>query len=265
MDIAEAATPRPPLKWAGGKRWLVPRLKGLWMGHEHRRLVEPFVGGASIALGLKPATALLSDVNAPLVNFYRWLQRGLVIKISTASDEDSYYKQRNRFNSLIGTPAENSKLAAMLFYYLNRNCFNGLCRFNRNGKFNTPHGRYKHPRVLRDLTSYRHAMRGWKFRQGDFETIKLLKSDFVYADPPYDQAFSDYAKREFTWEDQKRLANWLSKHNGPAIISNAATPRVIKIYEAAGFDCSTVLSGPRMISANGDRKPVREVLAVKNL
>ena len=67
---------RPPLKWAGGKRWLVPHVRRLWHGHERRRLVEPFCGGLAVALGLRPRRALLNDVNPHLVGFYRQLARG---------------------------------------------------------------------------------------------------------------------------------------------------------------------------------------------
>jgi DNA adenine methylase len=70
----------PPLKWAGGKRWLIPRIRDLWKEHEHRRLVEPFCGGMAVTLGLKPHRALLNDVNPHLINFYRWIQRGLDLR-----------------------------------------------------------------------------------------------------------------------------------------------------------------------------------------
>ena len=91
----------PPLKWAGGKRWLVPELQELWTPYAHRRLVEPFVGGMAVALGLAPDSALLNDVNEHLVNFYHWLQRGLIVEMAMANDEDTYYRHRQRFNDLI--------------------------------------------------------------------------------------------------------------------------------------------------------------------
>ncbi|CAG0971204.1 partial Modification methylase DpnIIA, partial [Anaerolineae bacterium] len=72
---------KPPLKWAGGKRWLVPRLQLLWEVHlkqyPEARLVEPFCGGLAVTLGLQPERALLNDINPHLINFYRWLQKGL--------------------------------------------------------------------------------------------------------------------------------------------------------------------------------------------
>src|SRR4029079_11608674 len=78
---------RPPLKWAGGKRWQVSHLGPLWSAHTHRRLVEPFCGGLAVALGLHPARALLNDANPHLINFYRWLQRGFVAEIEMANEE----------------------------------------------------------------------------------------------------------------------------------------------------------------------------------
>jgi DNA adenine methylase len=85
MPVARSAAPRPslkpPLKWAGGKRWQVPHLRPLWQPHAHRRLVEPFCGGLAVALGLLPSRALLNDANPHLINFYRWLQKGLRIDV----------------------------------------------------------------------------------------------------------------------------------------------------------------------------------------
>ena len=76
---------KPPLKWAGGKRWLVPTLRDRWRDHAHRVLVEPFVGGMAVALGLRPGEALLNDINRHLINFYLWLRRGLVSGVATFS------------------------------------------------------------------------------------------------------------------------------------------------------------------------------------
>src|ERR1700675_134123 len=72
---------KPPLKWAGGKRWLVPHLRPIWENHTDRRLVEPFSGGLAVTLGLRPEQALLNDINPHLINFYHWLRKGLQIEI----------------------------------------------------------------------------------------------------------------------------------------------------------------------------------------
>src|SRR5262252_3262025 len=99
--IERPAALRPPLKWAGGKRWQVPHLGALWKPHAHRRLVEPFCGGLAVAMGLVPGRALLNDANPHLINFYSWLQRGLRIEIAMQNDERLFYQHRRRFNALL--------------------------------------------------------------------------------------------------------------------------------------------------------------------
>ncbi len=81
---------KPPLKWAGGKRWLVSHLRQMYLPHRHRRLVEPFCGGLAVTLGLLPEKALLNDINPHLINFYRWVQKGLYIQIPMANDAALY-------------------------------------------------------------------------------------------------------------------------------------------------------------------------------
>src|SRR4029453_16131118 len=171
MPLAPAADSalRPPLKWAGGKRWQVPHLRSLWKPYSRSRLVEPFCGGLAVALGLKPAQALLNDANPHLVNFYSWLQRGLHIRIPLENDEALFYRHRARFNDLLSSGEGQSEEAAALFYYLNRTGFNGLCRFNRRGLFNVPFGRYSRIGYTRDFSPYRRALAGWMFISDDVE------------------------------------------------------------------------------------------------
>lgn len=262
---ASAAPPlRPPLKWAGGKRWLVPQLRPLWQSFRDRRLVEPLCGGLAVALGLRPARALLNDLNPHTINFYRWLQRGLVIDIEMANDEALYYRHRRRFNLLIAAGNADSREAAQLFYYLNRTGYNGLCRFNRRGQYNVPFGQYAAINYRRDLTEYAEAMRDWQFSAGDFEAIDLQPDDFVYADPPYDVEFRQYSKESFDWSEQERLARWLCRHPGPVVLSNQATPRIRELYGSLGFELH-YLNAPRMISCNGDRTRAVEVVATRGL
>lgn len=255
---------RPPLKWAGGKRWLVPYLKPLWLPHRHRRLVEPFCGGLAVTLGLGPERALLNDINPHVINFFAWVKRGLKVTIPMTNDPTLYYRHRERFNELIRLGQADSEEAAQLFYYLNRTCFNGLCRFNRRGEFNVPFGRYETIRYRRDFSEYAVVFRNWEFTCGDFEALRLEPDDFVFADPPYDVEFRQYAPGGFGWDDQIRLARWLAKHPGPVVLSNQATDRVVRLYEELGFKLEFVV-GPRLISCTGDRQPSREVIATRNL
>ncbi|MBI2862620.1 MAG: Dam family site-specific DNA-(adenine-N6)-methyltransferase [Chloroflexi bacterium] len=257
-------TLRPPLKWAGGKRWQLPHIRPLWEAHAVRRLVEPFAGGLAVTIGLMPDRALVNDANPHLLNFYRWLKQGLTIDAPPQNSRVAYTRARNRFNQLLADGEDESAEAATLFYYLNRTGYNGLCRFNRQGRFNVPFGRHSNISYIRDFSEYRNTFRGWTFMNADFENVPLEKDDFVYADPPYDVDFTTYAKDGFTWEDQVRAAEWLAAHCGPVVLTNQATPRIVRLYRGLGFKLR-FLQAPRFISCNGDRTPAREVLATRNI
>jgi DNA adenine methylase len=254
----------PPLKWAGGKRWLVPHISPLWQPHRNRRYVEPFCGGLAPPLGLRPETALLNDINPHLINFYEHLQRGLELTIEMDNAEECFYRQRKRFNQLINDGQSKGTEAAQLFYYLNRTCFNGLCRFNQSGEFNVPFGTHKAITYARDFFPFRGAFKNWAFTNRDIESLEIEAGDFIYADPPYDVEFTTYSAGGFSWHDQVRTAEWLAAHRGPVVLSNQATARIVALYERLGF-AITYLDGPRRISCTGDRSAAKEVLALKGL
>ena len=266
MTATAHATPReglkPPLKWAGGKRWLVPELTSLWQQYKDRRYVEPFCGGLAGALGLIPSAALLNDLNPHLINFYIQVKRGLKLDIEMQNNERLFYRHRDRFNELIKEHQINTTEAAQLFYYLNRTCFNGLCRFNQRGEFNVPFGTYTSINYATDFYEYIPLFKQWAFSSGDISSIDLRAGDFVYADPPYDVEFTTYSAGGFSWADQVRAGEYLSKHEGPTVVSNQATDRIVALYRELGF-ALTYLDGPRRISCTGDRSTVKEVLATK--
>lgn len=255
---------KPPLKWAGGKRWLVPRLRRLWDGQENRRLVEPLCGGLAVTLALRPARAVLNDANPHAINFYRWLKKGLRITIPMRNEASLYYEHREHFNRLAREGKGRTAQAAALFYYLNRTGYNGLCRFNSEGLFNVPFGRHQRINYVSDFSAYKDVFTRWDFTAGDFQRVELEAGDFVYADPPYDVEFTQYSKLAFGWEDQVRLAEWLARHRGPVVLSNQATDRILKLYEDLGYEI-TLMQAPRMISCTGDRTPAMEVLATREL
>ncbi|HEY6233425.1 MAG TPA: Dam family site-specific DNA-(adenine-N6)-methyltransferase [Pyrinomonadaceae bacterium] len=255
---------KPPLKWAGGKRWLAPLLKSVWQPHSSRQYVEPFCGGLAVSLSLQPTRAVLNDVNPHLINFYRQLQRGLNVTIEMNNDEESFYRHRSRFNQLIGDNKSQTAEAAQLFYYLNRTCFNGLCRFNRRGEFNVPFGRHTSITYAEDFSQYPPVLKDWIFSCGDLDALKFETDAFVYADPPYDVEFTTYSAGGFDWEDQVRTAERLAQHRGPVVLSNQATPRIVKLYRQLKFKIEFV-DGPRRISCTGDRTAAREVLAMKGV
>lgn len=258
----QTTTLKPPLKWAGGKRWLIQYLQKYWKQHQDKRLVEPFCGGLSVALGLNPDRALLNDLNPALINFYQQLKQGLLIDIKLHNEETAYYRCRDEFNRLNGNSRSAIK-TAQLFYYLNRTGYNGLCRFNKKGGYNVPFGRYKTINYQTDFSHYQPVLSQWQFSNVDFEALSLQADDFIYADPPYDTPFRQYSQQGFSWEDQERLAHWLSRHPGPVVLSNQATPRIKDLYSDLGFKLR-YLDAPRTISCKGNkRQAVKEVLALR--
>jgi DNA adenine methylase len=254
----------PPLKWAGGKRWLVPYLKPLWEPYQHMRLVEPFVGGLGVTMGLHPRRAVLNDSNPHLINFYRWLQKGLIADLRMINSSAAFYTSRKRFNHLMLEGKEGTKEAAELFYYLNRTCYNGICRFNQSGGFNVPMGRNDVINYLSDFRPYVPQMKDWEFTVGDFESLSIGPSDFVYADPPYDTSFNKYSRDAFGWADHERLAGWLATLSNPVVLSNFASHRVVSLYRELGFSLK-FYDAPRKITSNSERGSAREVLATRNL
>ena len=262
--VAPNTSLRPPLKWAGGKRWQVPYLRALWAPHAATRLVEPFCGGLAVALGLLPLRALLNDANPHLINFYLALQKGLRIRLELDNEASLFYAHRERFNALLRAGRGGTAEAASLFYYLNRTGYNGLCRFNSRGEFNVPFGRHTRINYVRDFSAYRDVFRGWTFESADVESVPLERGDFVYADPPYDVDFTEYASGGFSWEDQERTAAWLAGHRGPVVLVNQATARIERLYRRLGFAVA-FLDAPRRISRTGDRTPAREIVATRGL
>ena len=266
----------PVLKWAGGKRWLLPALRDLYEPHAHRRLVDPFAGGLSVTLGAGAKNVLAGDISPHLINLYRRLQKGYTPNFPDENTHEEFLKRRARFNDIIEAGKTDTNEAAQLFHYLNRSCFNGLCRFNRKGLFNVGYNK-KDGVMLRkikglpvahqndvDYSGYQGALEGVQFHHGSYDTIPAKDDDFIYSDPPYDTPFAAYSKEGFNWDDQVKHAQWLAQHPGPAVTSNEATPRIIDLYKGLGFDVH-IVEAPRKVSVTGDRTPAKEMIATRNI
>ena len=254
----------PPIKWAGGKRWAVARLRRLYRTHRSRRLVEPFAGGLAVALGLRPDCALLNDANPVAARFYAMLADGFVVADDIAVDRarETYLANRARFNELHAAGRVDDEAAA-LFYVLVRTAFNGVWRTNKRGLMNVAWGGEGEP-IERDLRSYSRVMRGWTFSAGDFARVALDDDDFLFLDPPYDAGFVGYGADGFSFADQVRLADYAAAHRGPIVAMNAATPRLLELYRTRGFTVRRVRA-PRRISGDGDRTGTLEMLATRNV
>ncbi len=235
---------KPVVKWAGGKQWLAPAAPHLIPGKFAGRYFEPFLGGGAIFFAVEPAHATLSDRNEALIAAYRALRsdtEGVIRLLSSyPHDKDFYYRMRVR------SPRSARGVAARILY-LNRTCWNGLYRVNREGRFNTPFGRFKNPTIC-DPDRLRRAarlLRRAKLCVGDFEMIasEAKPRDLAYFDPPYitghkHNGFLKYNAPLFSWEDQQRLARLavdLAKTGVYVLVSNADQPEVVGLYEGFNY------------------------------
>jgi DNA adenine methylase len=203
----------PFLKWAGGKRLLLPsiapRLPKLDDGC---RYFEPFLGGGAVFFTLRPTEALLSDINSELIQAYCAVRDSLtdVIEVlrTLKNTRDDFYRIR------AWRPQSRARRAAR-FIYLNKTCFNGLYRENLAGNFNVPYGRHRYNTQVCDvdqLEAASHALQSCCLRTADFVTsVRTAKrGDLVYFDPPYitghqNNGFVEYNAKVFSWADQHRL------------------------------------------------------------
>lgn len=271
----------PFLKWAGNKQAIAKHVRAhLPPG---KRLIEPFAGSAAIFLATDYSQNVVNDVNEDLYRLYTILKKegesfiGRCEKLFTDENntEERFYELRSEFNELqaeLGElPREDSARRAALFVYLNRHCFNGLCRYNQSGGFNVPYGRYSSPSVPRErmFAFYKQAQNA-EFTCRDFQEVmeEAGEGDVVYCDPPYvplskTSNFTSYAAGGFSAEDQKRLARAArdaAERGAVVLISNHDTPFTREIYQGADF-CSFLVQ--RYISADGEnREKAKEIMAL---
>jgi DNA adenine methylase len=250
---------RPLLKWAGGKRQLLPALRPYFPAR-YRRYIEPFFGSGAVFFDLYGSGALagrrawLLDANADLIGCYQTLADktdeviAALRALATGHDaggSDFYYQVRDeQFNparaaGTLYTP----ELAAMLIY-LNRTGFNGLFRLNRRGEFNVPAGRYARPRICDEdhLRVVAGALRNpaITLEHGSFDRAldEAGTGDFVYCDPPYapvsrTACFANYTASGFTSHDQLRLQRGLiaaAQRGASIVVSNSSTAEIEDLY-----------------------------------
>lgn len=258
-----------PLKWVGGKGWLVPRLKGLYAPHRTRVFVDLFVGGGSVPFGLLPRKAILNDINPYLINFYHWLRLGLKLTyVNPECNKERFLQYRARLNELYYQGKLRTKESAELFYWLNRYSFGGRMFLNADGTIRTSFGNcVRVGKVKQDLSAYALYMRNWTIYHGDFRQVPIPDGAFVYADPPYYNVETDeYTPTGTAWQDQVDLVKLLANHNGPVVASNQATKEVLQLYGDHGFKVQ-VLTIPRRLSmgSRNSKAYIPEMLATKNL
>jgi DNA adenine methylase len=270
---SNAATAKPFVKWAGGKRQLLP---ALWhvMPDKFGHYYEPFIGGGALLFSLRAAgwcgPATLGDANERLVRTYLGVRNDVESVIECLKekqyDKAEYLEERARDPDLMDDDCD----VAAWFIYLNKTGFNGLYRVNADGKFNVPFGRYDNPTICdaEGLRLCAKALKRTTFKIGDFE--KTLKSaergDLVYSDPPYlpvnaTSNFTSYTRGGFTFEDQERLAACaarLKQRGVHVILSNADLPAIHKMYK--GFKIRRVEARRSINSKASARGLVGEVI-----
>ncbi len=260
------------LKWAGNKQRIVERIDELLP--RGKRLIEPFVGSGALFLNTDFASYLLADSNRDLIDLYSTLQSEGADFIDFCrplfspenNTPDAYYALRTRFNQ-----TTDRRLKSTIFLYLNRHCYNGLCRYNASGGFNVPFGRYKKPYFPQaEMEAFWAKSQQAQFCHADFATtIKAATpGDVVYCDPPYvplssTAHFTSYSAGGFGFDQQLALvaAAKAAAHRGvPVLISNHATPEIEEAYAGARIEHFQV---QRYISADADnRNSVGELLAL---
>ena len=185
----------PFVKWAGGKRQLIPQIKER-MPEKYNNYYEPFVGGGAVTFELLPANALINDINKALINAYKQICNApeaflrAVSKLDTEMWEDGkeyYYSQREHYNDKLMKAEYDVELAA-LFVFINKHCFNGLYRVNGKGLFNVPYNNSRRASVDEDvIIEISKYLQGVTIIDGDFEEAcnGAKKGDFVFIDSPY--------------------------------------------------------------------------------
>jgi len=271
---------QPFLKWAGGKRQLLPEIrphlaKGM-VGNP--RYYEPFIGGGAVLFDLQPKVAVINDFNEEIINVYQTIENDVDALIKDLrkhrNDADYYYKLREadrdpRYKSW--TPVER----ASRVIFLNKTCYNGLFRVNSQGQFNVPFGKYKSPNIvneviLKAVSAYlRTATITCKC--GDFEdALKgVNKNSFIYFDPPYHpisntSSFTGYALNGFDENEQKRLkklCDKLDKLGCKFLLSNSYCDFIVDLYR--GYNQIEIQATRNINSVGSGRGKISEIL-IKN-
>ncbi|EGQ7973435.1 Dam family site-specific DNA-(adenine-N6)-methyltransferase [Vibrio parahaemolyticus] len=252
------------LKYPGGKSWLATRSKRLITQLDPKFVAEPFCGGLSFSLNNEFERVLANDVITPLINLYQHAQRGFVPnRDDWELDKEFYFNIREQLNKLIEKGQANCEFSAGAMWYLSYHGFNGLMRFNLNGRFNVPFGQYDEIADPSGFSQFTKVTRHWTFTNCSFLDLNLAGVDLLLADPPYAGTFSNYSGKGFNFNQQIQVADWLADHSMPMIACNSLNRELARIYKARGFSIYRT-DVPRSISRNGKgRKSAPEMIAFK--
>ena len=276
-----ATAPKPFVKWAGGKRQLIPSLEG-HLPKKFNTYFEPFLGGGALLFHLLNQSPNLkcsiSDLNSDLILAYITIRDKVEQLIESLEKHSGKYftDQREYYYSVRASAPKNQieKVSRLLF--LNKTCFNGLYRVNSKGQFNVPLGRYTNPSIVNkeNLISVSKILQSKNIaiRCQDFAAIldEAKKDDFVYFDPPYQPVsktanFTSYTKCEFTYKDLERLADLcqkLDKKDCKVLLSNSNTKEVRNLFSSEWKVVE--ISANRAINSNSKKRTGHSELLIKN-
>lgn len=246
-SLTEPHHPKPFLKWAGGKRQLMPVLKE-HLPPSFKGYYEPFVGAGAMLFDLQPRQAVINDLNRDLITCYKVLKKhpqALIEQLQNHRNEKDYFyevRARDRHPEF-DQMCEIMRAARMI--YLNKTCFNGLFRVNRKGHFNAPFGNYRNPNIVNEeglMAVHRYISRGrLQIFNTDFEEAvqTARRGDFVYFDPPYDPlsetaSFTGYQSGGFGRLEQYRLmcvVTELTRRGCRVMLSNSSTEYIRSLYK----------------------------------
>ena len=259
---------KPILKWAGGKTQmlgeLIPKVPA-----SYGRYIEPFLGGGAMFFALQPENAVIADSNPELINMYRQVASHVEDVIKNLRTYENTSEMFYAVRSLEWTALPKAEAAARTIY-LNRTCFNGLYRVNKQGRFNVPFGRYKNPKICDEegLRAASEVLKKAEILCGDY--ILVLEhyaqpGDFVFLDPPYlpiseYSDFKRYTKEQFYEEDHIELAKMvttLHERGCHILLTNSNHPLVHELYAPFTIE---VIQTKRHISCNGSTRKGEDVI-----
>lgn len=266
----------PFVKWAGGKRQLIPQIRER-MPEQFNNYYEPFVGGGAVIFELLPGNAVINDINRALINAYQMIcdhpQEFLqeINRLDAEMWEDGkeyYYSLREHYNDKLMRDEFDVELAA-LFVFINKHCFNGLYRVNGKGLFNVPYNNSRRSSVdeqsIMEISEY---LRNVTIISGDFEAAceGAGEGDFVFIDSPYaplnPTSFESYTKEGFDIESHRRLANLfdeLTARGCYCMLTNHNTELINELYGNKGYTID-VVSVKRMINSDASNRVGEEVI-----
>lgn len=266
----------PFVKWAGGKRQLIPQIRER-MPAQFNNYYEPFVGGGAVIFELLPENAVINDINRALINAYQMIckhpQEFLqeINRLDAEMWEDGkeyYYSLREHYNDKLMKDEFDVELAA-LFVFINKHCFNGLYRVNGKGLFNVPYNNSRRSSVdeesIKEISEF---LKRVTIISGDFEAAceGAGAGDFVFIDSPYaplnPTSFESYTKEGFDIESHRRLANLfdeLTARGCYCMLTNHNTELINELYGNKGYTID-VVSVKRMINSDASNRVGEEVI-----